>query len=188
LLKNLFALESQFWPGTDEDKEEYGLGQITEMGADTVLLWNPIFFNQFCPLMLNQESCDLGYPQLAEEDQGLLRSALAQTASANCPECPAHLDLEHADDSVEFFAQTILANCRQVGQIITNVSGKSPGAVASYIDLWKFTLANYHSGPGCLSNAISGVTGNRITWDSIADDIEVDCPGTKEYVENIISY
>jgi hypothetical protein len=164
---------------------EYGLGQLTELGADTVLLWNTSFFNQFCPLILSNESCNLGYLQLSDEDQEVLRSALATAASSNCPECPASIDLDHADNSVELFAQTILANCKQVGQIITNVTGKKPGVVASYVDLWLFTLANYHSGPGCLSNAISNVKGITITWDGIIDDLEMYCPGTKEYVEKI---
>ena len=186
LMKNLFALESQFWPGAYRDSDEYGFGQLTEIGADTILLWNRTFFNQFCPLVLSDETCDLGYPQIQEDDQEILRSALAITASSNCPDCPASIDLEHADNSIELFAQTILANCKQVGQIITNVSGKSPGQVASYVDLWKFTLANYHAGPGCLSNAISNTTGNIITWEDIIDDLEADCPGTQQYVGEIV--
>jgi hypothetical protein len=46
LLKNLFAIESQFWPGRTL-RSDIGLGQLTEKGADTALLWNPPFFFQF---------------------------------------------------------------------------------------------------------------------------------------------
>ena len=43
ILKNLFAQESQFWPGIFRVPYEYGLGQITDQGADAVLLWNESF-------------------------------------------------------------------------------------------------------------------------------------------------
>jgi hypothetical protein len=185
LMKNLFAMESQFWPGAFNDAEEYGLGQLTELGADTVLLWNTSFYDQFCPLVLNIDTCNLGYPQLTDEDQTILRGALAQTASSDCPDCPADIDLDHAVFSIDLFAQTIMANCQQVGQIITNATGKRPGVVASYEDLWLFTLANYHAGPGCLSKAIAGTSGASLTWDKIVERIESDCPGIQEYVGEI---
>ena len=47
MLKNLFARESQFWPGTALPGGDTGLGQITDKGADTTLLWNPSFYNSF---------------------------------------------------------------------------------------------------------------------------------------------
>jgi len=185
LMKKLFALESQFWPGASSEREEYGFGQLTELGADTVLLWNFSFYNQFCPLVLSNETCNLGYPQISEENKEILRTALATTANSNCTDCPASIDLDHANNSIELFAQTILANCQQVGQIITNVTGKTPGLVTSYVDLWLFTLVNYHAGPGCLSNAISNIRGNTVTWDAIVTDLESDCPGTEEYIKKI---
>ena len=52
LMKNLFAQESQFWPGMFRVPYEFGLGQITDQGTDAIFMWNPIFFQQFCPLML----------------------------------------------------------------------------------------------------------------------------------------
>jgi len=50
LLKNLFAQESQFWPGAVRDLkiQEFGMGHLTEQGADAVLLWNPDFFARAC--------------------------------------------------------------------------------------------------------------------------------------------
>jgi hypothetical protein len=184
LMKNLFAMESQFWPGAFNNAEEFGFGQLTELGADTVLLWNNSFYNQFCPLVLTQESCDLGYAQLLEDDQILLRGALASTANAECLDCPAEIDLNHAIFSIDLFAQTIIANCQQVGQIVTNATGKSAGAAAKFEDLWKFTLANYHAGPGCLTNAIYASSGN-LTWENVFPKLETDCPGTQSYVDNI---
>ena len=47
LIKNLFARESQFWPGIFHEVGDAGLGQLTENGADTTLFWNRSFYNQF---------------------------------------------------------------------------------------------------------------------------------------------
>ena len=161
------------------------MGQLTELGADTVLLWNTAFFNQFCPLVLNIDACNLGYAQLDEDNRATLRGALAVRASSDCPDCPAGVDLNHAIFSIDLFAQTIYANCQQTGQIITNARGKSPGSVSNYEDLWRFTLANYHAGPGCFSNAINAAAGRPLTWGNVAPRLETECPGTKNYVENI---
>jgi hypothetical protein len=185
LLKNLFAQESQFWPGEFNGADEFGLGQLTEMGADTILLWNPSFYNQFCPLVLNIDTCNLGYAQLSEGDQAILRGAVTIQASSDCPNCPAGIDLNHAIFSIDLFAQTILANCQQAGQIVTNNRGEYPGLVALYEDLWRFTLANYHAGPGCLSNAIQSLANSPLTWANIAPRLERECPGSEDYIEGI---
>ncbi len=185
LIKNLFAQESQFWPGAFNGAEEYGLGQLTPLGADTVLLWNPTFFNQFCPYVLSLDACNLGYAHIPPEDQELLRDALAVRANADCATCEAGIDVSHANFSVDIFAQTILANCQQVAQIISNARGVAPSKVSSYEDLWRFTLGNYHAGPGCLSTAIYATSGTRLTWDKVAPRLDKECPGAVEYVENI---
>ncbi|MBE3068383.1 MAG: hypothetical protein IMZ73_13310 [Chloroflexi bacterium] len=49
VLKNIFSRESQFWPGLTIGHPEAGLGQMTNGGADTTLLWNRPFYEQFCP-------------------------------------------------------------------------------------------------------------------------------------------
>ncbi len=42
LLKNLFARESQFWPGVFRAVSDAGLGQLTENGADSTLFMEPV--------------------------------------------------------------------------------------------------------------------------------------------------
>jgi len=185
LMKNLFAQESQFWPGVFNGAEEYGFGQLTPLGADTVLLWNPTFYNQFCPFVLDLDSCNLGYAHLEEEDQATLRGALAVRANADCETCESGIDLSYADYSIHIFAQTILANCQQVAQIITNARGVPPSEVSTYEDLWHFTLGNYHAGPGCLSNAIYATAGQELTWENVAPKLDLECPGAVDYVTNI---
>jgi hypothetical protein len=54
LMKNLFAQESQFWPGVFRVPYEFGLGQITDKGTDTILMWNAEFFNQFLMVLAEE--------------------------------------------------------------------------------------------------------------------------------------
>ncbi len=188
LMKNLFAQESQFWPGVYRIGEEYGLGQITDTGADTVLLWNDEFYNQFCPLVLSAETCALGYAQLDENTQNVLRGALASDANADCHDCPIGVDLSHANFTIELFAQTIKANCVQTGKVISNYnSDLSPAEVASYEDLWRFTLVNYHAGPGCLADALNQVRQAHlpVDWQNVSGKLSTLCPSAVEYVEKV---
>ena len=187
LMKNLFAQESQFWPGVFRVPFEYGLGQITENGADAVLLWNSSFFEQFCPLVLAADSCAKGYLHLKAQDQAILRGALALQAKADCPDCQAGIDLTNVDFSLSLFAKTLLANCAQVGEIVTTATEQTPGMVSSYEDLWRFTIANYHAGPGCVSYAIHSAwqNGNILTWDRVAESFTDPCKGAVPYVDKI---
>ena len=187
LMKNLFAQESQFWPGVFRVPYEFGLGQITDNGAETILLWNPSFFAQFCPLVLNADACSRGYLHLQDEHKAILRGALAMQVKADCPTCPTGVDLSNVSFSVNLFANTLLANCTQVGQVVTNASEKVPGEVSSYEDLWRFTIANYHAGPGCLSYAIHTAwqDGLALTWENVATRFTEPCRGVVPYVEKI---
>ncbi len=188
LLKNLFARESQFWPSVLVNTNEFGLGQLTEDGAETALLWNPSFYKSFCPLVFTKEYCARGYLRLDEEDKRLLRLALLNNANAFCAECPLGLDMSSADVSVEMFAQTLLANCEQTGQVILNASGLAPGEAAEYVDLWKFTLANYNAGPACLYRAIQQTMESQslpLTWEKVSANLEPACRGAIQYVQDI---
>jgi hypothetical protein len=186
LLKNIFAQESQFWPGIFRVQWEFGLGQITDNGAEAVLLWNDSFYEQFCPLVLTEESCNKGYLHLQARDQALLRGALAGTANSDCLNCPAGVDLTQVDFSLTLFADTMRANCEQVGQIVYNATKLMPGAVSTYEDMWRFAVANYHAGPGCVSYAIyTAWQGTTLTWDNVSSQFTDACRGVIPYVDKV---
>lgn len=187
LIKNLFARESQFWPGVYQAVGDVGLGQLTENGADTTLFWNRSFYSQFCPLVMDASVCGAGYMHLDEETQIALRRALVGSVNATCEECPLGLDLTQADFSVGVFAHTMLANCEQAGQVIYNYTGEAPGEAASYENLWKFTLVNYNAGGGCLAEGITHAQGRNLdlTWENVSPYLTGACSGAVDYVNDI---
>jgi hypothetical protein len=187
LMKNLFAQESQFWPGVFRVPYEFGLGQITDLGADSILLWNDSFYEQFCPLVLAEDTCAKGYLHLKSDEQALLRGAVATSVDATCPTCTSGIDLSNVDFSINLFAQTLQANCAQIGQTINTATELSPGAIASYEDLWRFTVANYHAGPGCTSFAIhqAWLSTGKLTWETVSARFTEACKGAVPYVEKV---
>jgi hypothetical protein len=186
LLKNLFAQESQFWPG-EIIPDEFGLGQLTSQGADSPLLWNPSFYRQFCPLVLHTSTCEEGYAKLDDEYQAMLRGALAILTNANCPNCEQGIDFAHADNSIKLFAQTLLGNCEQVSYIVFDVTGEVPGLVSSYEDLWRYTLVNYNAGPGCLITALQTAWRREQTldWNTVSQHISTGCANAITYVNRV---
>jgi hypothetical protein len=189
LLKNLFAKESQFWPGVGL-KSDIGLGQLTENGADTTLLWNLPFFNQFCPLVMDAAECSKGYVHLDEEQQNYVRLALIDAVNATCETCPLGIDLDRANFSISVFAHTLLANCGQAGQLVENVTSDTAGKSATYEDLWRFTLVNYNAGPGCLGDALDVTFGEKqeLTWENLTSHLPSACQGAIDYVNEISQY
>jgi len=189
LLKNLFARESQFWPGIFQSAGDIGLGQLTENGADTTLFWNTSFYNQFCPLVLDSNVCGAGYMHLDDNSQTALRQALVGSVNATCADCPLGLDLTQANFSIGVFAHTLTANCEQTAQVIYNYTGEQvSNAAPSYEDLWKFTLANYNAGGGCLAEAVTttkAVSGLPLTWDTLSPNLVGACSSAVDYVNDI---
>lgn len=189
MLKNLFARESQFWPATVLPGGDTGLGQLTDQGADTTLLWNPSFYNAFCPLILSDEACGGGYLGLEADDREMLRFALVNSVNAACDECPLGIDLERADYSVTVFAHTLMANCQQASQVVWNYSGKKmPGQLdITYEDMWKFTLVNYNAGGGCLASALEETLAKneKLTWENVSQHLAPACRAAIGYAEDI---
>jgi hypothetical protein len=187
LLKNIFSRESQLWPGIFQTYKEAGLGQMSDRGADTVLLWNQAFFDQFCPLVLGQDTCNKGFGNLKSDEQNILRGALVRKVNAACTDCPQGIDLTQAQYSVQVFAQTLLANCEQVAQTFQNIFSRSAGEVSSYEDLWRFTLVNYNAGAGCLAEAVNKTRqlGLSLTWLNVSANLEGICADSAAYVDGI---
>ncbi|MBC8507761.1 MAG: hypothetical protein ISR58_09215 [Anaerolineales bacterium] len=104
LMKNLIAQESQFWPGSYYlSPEERGLGQLTPEGADTLLLWDHTTFTELCPNVMHTDTCQKGYPALAEEQQTFVQGAVMQRVDADCAHCFMGIDLGKAALSIEWF-------------------------------------------------------------------------------------
>lgn len=189
LMKSVFARESQLWPGIFTTHQEAGLGQLTDLGADTLLMWNTDLYTSFCPLVLAQETCGKGYVNLELPLRQMLRGALVQRVNSACTGCEAGIDISQATNSVRVFSEGLLANCEQVGQVMRNITGLQPGTTTSYDDLWRFTLVNYNAGPGCLGNALNRArnNGEPLDWNHVSQRLEPACQGAIGYVEDISS-
>ncbi len=187
LMKNLFAQESQFWPGMYRVPFEFGLGQITDKGTDSIFLWNPGFFQEFCPLVLSESACAQGYLGLTVDNQAILRGALALQSKADCTDCPTGIDLSNVYFNIRLFASTLQANCAQIARTVYTATDMMAGRAATYEDLWRLTIANYHAGPGCTAFAIHQAWGmdKSLAWDKVATRFTEPCNGVVPYVDEI---
>jgi hypothetical protein len=178
LIKTLIETESQFWPSNERlFLDEIGLGQMNQLGMDVVLKNNPDIYFKLCQTVLGQ--CNQSYNTLSSELQAMIRGALIESINASCPSCPYGIDLGKARQSIGLMALVIKSNCQQTKALLNNAH-----ATASNEDLWKFTIATYHSGLGCVQNAIeeASVINSEVTWDSVSPKLL--CYGGKTYVDN----
>jgi hypothetical protein len=150
-------------------------------------LWNQPFFEQFCPSVLEDATCRLGYPHITDEQRDALRQALVSSVDAFCPSCPLGLDLGEAEASVSIFAETLLANCAQTCKVL-ELNYENPGeSDVSYEDLWRFTLVNYNAGAGCLGLAVNEayVYNEPLDWEHVSSHLTPACQGAFDYVNDI---
>jgi hypothetical protein len=187
VVKAVIAKESQFWPGSIEGRDEYGLGHLTEQGADNTLLWNKGFYEAYCPAILGETYCGVGYSHQSDYRRAYLRGSLLGAVNADCPDCEWGIDFETAQEGVGVLVETLKAYCFQSGRMISNVTREAPGLGTSFEDLWKLTLASYAAGPGCVADAlrIAWKKGELISWSSVANDLPEACSGAREYVDYI---
>ncbi len=154
ILKTLIQVESQFWPGNERFYvDEYGLGQINQLGVDVVLRNDPNLYQQVCSSVLT--NCLLPYASLAPDQQAMIRGALVNSQNAICPTCQNGIDLTKAQQGITFIAQVLKANCEETKTILDKY-----GETTDYENYWKFTLYTYHSGISCFDNAVAAVRRN----------------------------
>ncbi len=210
VLKSLVELESQFWPGNSRFYlDEFGLGQINQLGVDVLLRNDPTIYQRVCPTVL--ASCTTPYISLEPSQQALIRGALVQSVDATCPSCQYGLDLDKAKDSISLIASLLQATCRQVDNILSipykpdedadaatatavvatvEAGGSRPGA--DYEDYWRFTFLSYHSGISCFQTAVDDTrkAGLPVNWENL--ETKLSCKGGDDYVnglfDNLIAF
>lgn len=174
VIKGLIAQESQFWP-TSDVPFEYGLGMLTESGADMLLRWNTNYFLNVCArtFPFDIDKCFGGFSNLTEEDQIILRGVVISKVGT--------------DEEAEVLAAAIRGSVYQVNQVVTNATGQSPAAVTTYEDMWKFTIANYCTGSGCLLNAMNLCSAYKLplTWENVKRFMTGECQKSAMYVDRV---
>ena len=207
ILKTLIEIESQFWPGNSRFYlDEFGLGQINQLGVDVLLRQDPSLYQRVCAGVLSD--CSAPYVSLEPSQQALIRGAVVRLADASCPTCQYGIDLDKAKESVSLIAMLLRANCKQVDVILdiaarANADADADAATATaavatataaggglskttYEDLWRFTFVAYHSGLSCLQTAVNATEKARlpVTWENVSKEIK--CKGAEDYADGFI--
>ena len=185
LLKTLIEVESQFWPGNERFYlDEFGLGQVNQLGVDVLLRRNPELYQQVCSTVL--DDCAMPYSLMTDQHQAMIRGAFVNSQSALCPTCQYGLDLNVAKQSIAFVAQVLHANCETV-KVIADANRPDDYLEEledPYSDFWKFTLLSYHSGVSCFERAVKATPGAApLDWENLSENI--DCKGGKDYVDGV---
>src|SRR6266508_451609 len=205
ILKTLFEIESQFWPGNARFYlDEFGLGQLNQLGVDVLLRRDPTLFQSVCQGVLSD--CATSYLSLNPQQQAMIRGAVVRLADASCADCQYGFDLNKAKESVSLFARLLVANCQQVDTILNQVilpdtdadAATATAAVAtiaaggdtestSYDDLWRFTFLSYHSGLNCFREALVATKKAKqpVNWENISKRLK--CKGAENYVDGFMN-
>jgi hypothetical protein len=176
ILKTLIEQESQFWPGNSiRAFYEYGLGQLSPVGADVALRWDNELYATVCSAVFYD--CSYAYGRLPSNAQALMRGGLMTVFNSECATCPHGIDLDKAQESIPVLARTLRSNCYQVNYIMD-----MNGLESNYEDLWRMTLVSYHSGFQCLNSALVTLKYNNLepVWDNLEGLLT--CPGSQFYV------
>ncbi|MCI0550845.1 MAG: hypothetical protein L0287_07815 [Anaerolineae bacterium] len=208
VLKTLIEIESQFWPGNSRFYlDEYGLGQLNQLGVDVLLRKDPAVYQRVCAGVLSD--CLRPYQSLEPSQQALIRGALVNLADASCATCEYGIDLDKAKESVSLIAMLLKANCQQVDVILdlaarANADEDADAATATaavatataaggglskttYEDLWRFTFVAYHSGLSCVQTAVQAVekASLPVTWENVSNEFK--CKGSEDYADGFMN-
>lgn len=188
LIKNIIVRETQFWPGYyAPSPDEFGIARLSEWGAETALMWDRDFYQTICNGVFSANTCAIGYSQQNANNQRLLRGATISYVDAFCPTCLYEIDMQKAETDIEVLGISLLANAAQVDQMILNLTGKTAGESSSYEDLWRFVIANYNAGPGCVYESFEAVVSLnlKLSWETVATNLKAECRNAIEYVEGV---
>ncbi len=178
IIKTLIEVESQFWPGNSRFYvDEYGLGQMNQLGVDVLLRNNYDLYQQACKAIL--PSCIMPYVSLPPDQQALVRGVFMAAQDATCPTCQYGVDLTKAKQSIPIVAEILRSNCDQAKSVLDARS-----ATTDYESYWKFTLLTYHSGQTCLADAVKAVkqADETVDWEHVGPQVK--CQGGRKYVDN----
>ena len=186
ILKTLIEVESQFWPGNERFYlDEFGLGQVNQLGVDVLLRRDPTLYQKVCSTVL--DDCAIPYSLMSAQNQALIRGALVSSQSSLCPTCPYGLDLNMAKQSISFVAQVLRANCETVKIIVDAHQSEEleDDPEDPYSDFWKFTLLSYHSGISCFEKAVKATSKSNVPleWENLSQNL--DCRGGEGYVDGV---
>lgn len=170
LVKRVIAVESQFWPDAYGLHGENGLYQFTRDGVDTLLRWSAAAYLEVCEIYLD-DCADLGYDN---------RSAWEKDIMIN------HILNDY--NNVYWLARALKANAYQVDRLLDNVAGiENAGEYFNYVDLWKITTGNYHTGPTITTAALDqiGQLGQDYTWGNYAMALDRLQPTALQYINRV---
>ena len=172
LLKALIARETQFWPVSDTPYE-LGLGRITENGADLLLSWNLSYFLQLCGSVYGETACAGGYYGMNDAQRMMLRWHALTTVGT--------------DQEIDLIAATLKASSNQVVEMINYASPGDLVDKISFEDMWWLSVGNYHSGSGCIADALNKTVSNSasLTWTNISQNLTPVCQPGQSYVSDV---
>lgn len=175
ILKGLIAQETQFWPAS-KSQYEIGLGSLTENGTEMLLAWNKNYFMGLCSVSYSPTACKGGYYFLSKDQQAALKYSAWQKALSK--------------DEINVLGAVLYASAAQVSQMFKNTENRSPGDLASYEEMWKLAVANYHSGSGCIAAAMrdSHSNGEAFQWAALKNYLYGHCQQAAGYVDNVWKY
>jgi hypothetical protein len=204
ILKTLIEVETQFWPGNSRFYlDEYGLGQVNQLGVDVLLRRDPTLYQRVCPSVLSD--CSRPYLGLEPQQQAMIRGAVVKLMDVTCADCEYGFDLDKAKESISLLAMLFRANCQQVDDMLRFTFVPDPDAddatataavatlsaggdtdTTSYEDLWRFTLLSYHSGLHCFQEALLATrkADKPFTWENVEERLK--CRGGADYVNGFM--